>query len=224
MIITLGGRYGSGGKRIAKLLSEDLGYRICDDEIISEAVKNSDINMEEETFRYFDESQGTASLSEIRRLSSIQRSSYLGAVSMLSLDVMPLDRKLGLALNESLNKLADKGNCIMLGRCADYYLAGRDDLLSIFVIDDEENCVARVIEFWPDMSEKEAKKLIKRTNRRREDYYEFFTHQSWGDMDNYSIVLNCARVGSADRAAAYLSAAIRSRTADARLDDASPFK
>ena len=209
MIITLGGRYASGGKRIAKLLSEDLGYRICDDEIISEAVKNSDVDMEEETFRYFDESQGTAPLSEIKRLSSMQRSSYLGAVSMLSMDVMPLDRKLRLALKESLNKLADEGNCIMLGRCADYYLAGRDDLLSFFVIDDEENCIARILDYFPEMSEKDAKKLIKRTDRRREDYYAFFTHRCWGNMENYSMVINCARVGGADRAAAYLSAAIK---------------
>ena len=58
MVITIGGRYGSGGKVIAARAAELLGYRLCTDDIITEAVKNSEFDMAEETFRYFDESQG----------------------------------------------------------------------------------------------------------------------------------------------------------------------
>ena len=98
MVITIGGRYGSGGKRIAEKLSELLGYQLCDDEIIAEAVKHSGVNMREETYRFFDESQGTGSVSELAKLSNIHRSAYLGLVDTLSFDVMPLDRSMELAL------------------------------------------------------------------------------------------------------------------------------
>ena len=209
MVITIGGRYGSGGKRIAEKLSELLGYQLCDDEIIAEAVKHSGVNMREETYRFFDESQGTGSVSELAKLSNIHRSAYLGLVDTLSFDVMPLDRSMELALKEVLTGFADKGNCIMLGRCADHYLAGREDLLSVFVVDEEENCVARIMEHFPELSEREARRLIKKTDKRREDYYAFFTRKSWGGVENYAVTLNCARLGGADKAAEKLAAMIR---------------
>ena len=212
MVITIGGRYGSGGKVIARKLSELLGYRLCNDEIIMEAVKNCEFDMKEETFRYFDESQGKGSTAEIERLSFAQRNNnYMNAVKALSYDVVPLDRAMTEVQGAVLNNLAEGGNCILLGRCADHFLAGRDDVLSVFVQDDDENCIARIMEAFPDLTEKEAKKLIKKTDKRREDYYTFFTSKSWGDMSNYAIVLNCALLGGAESAAEYLAGAIRAK-------------
>ena len=209
MVITIGGGYGSGGKRIAERLSELLGYRLCDDEIISEAVKNSGVNLSEENFKFFDESMGTASVSELQRTSSVQRMSYLGVVNTLSLDVLPMDRGMEEAMKTVLTKLADQGDCILMGRCADHYLAGRADVLSVFVVDEPENCVARIMEHFPQLSEKEARKLIRKTDKRREDYYAFFTRKAWGDVNNYAVTLNCALLGGADAAAKKLAAMIR---------------
>ena len=64
---------------------------------------------------------------------------------------------------------------------------------------------------YPELSEKEARKLIKKTDRRREDYYSFFTHKRWGDASNYSIVVNCELLGGAENAALLLAGAIRAR-------------
>ena len=151
MVITIGGKYGCGGRPISKKLAELLGYRLCDDEIITEAVKNSEFDMKEETFRYYDEGQGKASLAEIEKLSKIQEE--------LSFDVIPLDRAMDEIQGTILNRLADEGNCILLGRCADYYLAGRKDVLSVLVTDDEEQCVRNIMEAYPDLNEKEAGKV-----------------------------------------------------------------
>ena len=210
MVITIGGSYGSGGKAIAQKLSELLGYKLCDDDIIAEAVKDSGVDLTEETFRYFDESLGKAPLSELTRVSAIQKSSYLGVVSTLSLDVTPLDRTMAQAQRTVLKRFADEGDCILKGRCADYYLAGREDVLSVFVIDNEENCLSRIMEYYPELTEKEAKKLIRKTDKRRQDYYAFFTGKRWGDPSNYSLYLNCAMLGGADLAARMLAAAVRS--------------
>ena len=109
-----------------------------------------------------------------------------------------------------LRRFADEGDCILKGRCADYYLAGREDVLSVFVIDNEENCLSRIMEYYPELTEKEAKKLIRKTDKRRQDYYAFFTGKRWGDPSNYSLYLNCAMLGGADLAARMLAAAVRS--------------
>ena len=210
MVITIGGKYGCGGKAVAKKLAELLGYRLCNDEIITEAVKNSEFDMTEETFRYFDESQGKGSLAELEALSGIQRSTnYSNAVKALSYDVVPLDRAMDDIQSSVLKKLADEGNCILLGRCGDHYLAERDDVISVLVTDDEENCIQRVIDAYPELTEKEARKLIKKTDRRREDYYSFFTGKRWAVPENYAITLNCALLGGADKAAELLAGAVK---------------
>lgn len=194
MIITIGGEYGSGGKRIAERAAEILGYKLCDDDIIMEAVKDSGVDMREETYRYFDESQGDAPLNEITKLSSIQKSSYLGMVSTLSMDVLPLDRCMAEAQKTVCSKLADGGNCILLGRCAGHYLSGRKDCVNVFVYDALDNRVKRIMEHF-GVDEKGAKRIIKKTDKRREDYYNFFTGKKWGDVNNYDLVVNCAFLG-----------------------------
>ena len=209
MVITIGGHYGSGGKRIAERLASLLEYRLCDDEIIIEAVKSSGVDMEEETFRYFDESRGSGSIAEMKRQSSVQRMSYLGAISTLSLDVTPLDRSMAQVQEKIIRSLASEGNCILMGRCADYYLRDFPNVLSIFVIDDEESCIARVMEHFPKLDEKEAKRLIRRTDKRRADYYAFFTQKSWGNPSNYDMVLSCSRLGGAELVSEMLAAGIR---------------
>ena len=109
MVITIAGGYGCGGKHIAKKAAEKLGYRFCDDEIVSEAVKDNDLNMPEETFRYYDESTGTAPLSEMTKLGAIQRGGYFSAIDSLVHDVMPLDRGMTALLQDVLNRLAERG-------------------------------------------------------------------------------------------------------------------
>ena len=207
MVITIAGGYGCGGKHIAKLAAEKLGYRFCDDEIVSEAVRDNDLNMPEETFRYYDEGTGTAPLSEMTKLGAIQRGGYFSAIDSLVHDVMPLDRGMTALLQDVLNRLADEGNCVLLGRCANHFLAGRKDLLSVYVMDEEDNCVSRIMESHPGLSEKEARKLIKKTNRRRADYYSFFTGKRFGDMGDFAMVLNCGLLG-VENAAEILRSAV----------------
>ena len=194
MIITIGGEYGSGGKAVAELLAKLLGYRLCDDDIVTEASKDSDVDVVEEAFRYYDESEGEASLEELKKLSRTQGKGYMGMLSSLSLDVLPIDRRIADALEKTLNKLADEGNCILMGRCAGYYLAGRDNCVRVFVTDSEENRLQRIMKFF-DTDEKSARKMIQKTNKRRADYYKFFTGKEWGDKSSYDLTLRCSLLG-----------------------------
>ena len=213
MVITLGGTYGSGGKAIAAALKRILGWRLCDDAIFSEAVQELDTKLTEDTLRYFDESEGKAPLAELMRLSGPLRRPYALAVRSMTYDVLPLDKELDRLQREVITGLASEGDCIFLGRCADHYLADRDDLLSVYTVDTEDNCILRIREAFPQLSQKEAAKLKKKTDKRRGDYYQFFTGKLWGDMNSYSMMMNCSAVGGAEIAAELLAAAALSHEA-----------
>lgn len=193
MIITMGGEYGCGAKEIAKQAAELLGYKLCDDEIIIESVKDSGLDMEAETFAYYDESVGESSVGQIESTSMAQKQGAL-YLQNLAMDVLPLDRQLSQIQVRVLNQLADGDNCIILGRCASHYLRNRDNQVSIFVVDEEETRIRRVMEAH-GLNEKEAFKLIKKTDKRRHDYHSFFTGEQWNDPKNYDFYLNCAQLG-----------------------------
>ena len=195
MIITIGGTFGSGGKGVAEDLSKLLGYKLCDDELVLEVVKDLDIDLKESTFQLFDESSGTASLDTLKTLSSIPgKNSYTALVSALSTDVVPLDRKIAAAQEELINRLADEDNVILMGRCANYYLRKRSNCLRVFCVDLIENRIKRIQEIHK-VTEKEAAKIILNTDKRRRDYFSFFTHQSWGDIEYYDVCVNIAPRG-----------------------------
>jgi cytidylate kinase len=206
MVITLGGTYGSGGKAIAASLKRLLGWRLCDDAVFSEAAKAYDTKLTEDTLRYFDESEGKAPLSELMRLSGPLRKGYALAVRSMTYDVLPLDREMDRLQREVITSLAEDGDCIFMGRCADHYLAGREDLLSVYTVDTEDNCILRIQEAFPQLSRKEALRLKKKTDKRRGDYYQYFTGKAWGDMNSYAMMLNCSAVGGAEIAAELLTA------------------
>lgn len=193
MIITIGGEYGCGGKRIAEKAAELLDYTLCDDQLVLDAVKHSKADLEAEVFRYFDESQGSASARELSMLSSAQANLHI-AVTSLAADTLPLDRRMAQIQNKLFHDLAQQGNCIFLGRCADHYLQDCPDRISIFIIDDPVIRVRRVMEHF-QIDEPSAAKLVRKTDKRRRDYYAFFTGKTWGDMGNYDLVLRCSLLG-----------------------------
>lgn len=200
MIITIGGTFGSGGKGVAEQLSEKIGYKLCDDELVTEVVKDLDVDLEKSTFQLFDESQGTASIEDIKHLSKAQkRTKYNILVSVLSNDVIPLDRRLAETQEQIINRLADEDNVILMGRSANYYLRNRKDCIRVFCVDTLENRIARIARIH-GVSEKEAAKIIDHTDKRRRDYYSFFTGQNWGDLEYYDLSVNIASTSVEDTA------------------------
>jgi cytidylate kinase len=193
MIITIGGEYGCGGKRIAERAAELLGYTCWDDHLVTEAIKDYGVDLEESTFRYFDESQGSGSMKELAQLSKAQLN-YRQLVNTLTADTLPLDQRMVKAQEKLFEELGQKGDCILLGRAADHYLRNYPDRISVFVIDDEEYRVQRIMEHF-DIDEASAKKAIKKTDQRRSDYYAFFTGKKWGDINNYDLILRCNLLG-----------------------------
>ena len=73
-------------------------------------------------------------------------------------------------------------------------------------MDTEDRRILRIQEAFPQLSRKEALRLKKKTDKRRGDYYQYFTGKAWGDMNSYAMMLNCSAVGGAEIAAELLTA------------------
>ena len=92
-----------------------------------------------------------------------------------------------------IKNIAAEGDCIFVGRCADYILRDRDDVLSIFVTADLEDRIKRVAEY-EGISEQSAKDVIEKADKSRAAYYNFYTEKRWGRGSSYDICLNSSKI------------------------------
>ncbi|MBE6799279.1 MAG: cytidylate kinase-like family protein [Ruminococcaceae bacterium] len=180
-VITIGRQYGCGGREIGKALSERLGIPFYDKELIEYASTQSGINAE--VLEQYDE-RATNSL-----LYSLSISSYSYVGTAMNTPQMPLNDQLYISQSDIIKQLADEGPCIILGRCSDYVLRERDDVLNVFLHADIDTRVER-ISAKLGIPKSKAKELIKKTDKRRAAYYNYYTHQKWGDLKNFDLSIN----------------------------------
>ena len=179
-VITIARSYGSGGRKMGRLLAKELGYEYYDREILRIASDESGIS--EELFDQADEKQRLP-------LFRIAREAYTG-------EVIPPDRD-DFISNETLfrdpakiiRELASTRNCVIVGRCANFILRGRDNVLNVFVTAPVVDCVRRVME-TDGLNLEEAEKKIKKIDKRRADYFKYFTGRQWHDAALYDLCLN----------------------------------
>ena len=180
-IITIGRQYGCGGREVGKALSERLGIPFYDKELIDYVSAQSGIN--KEVLEQYDE-RATNSL-----LYSLSISSYSYVGTAMNAPKMPLNDQLYISQSEIIKKLADEGPCIILGRCSDYVLKDRDDVLNVFLHADLDTRVERISNKL-GVPKSKAKELIKKTDKRRASYYNYYTRRKWGDLKNFDLAIN----------------------------------
>lgn len=180
-IITIGRQYGCGGRTICKMLSEELGIPFYDKELIDYAANKSGISPE--ILEQYDE-RATNSL-----LYSLSISSYSYVGSAINTHHIPLNDQLYISQSEVIKQLSEKGPCIILGRCADYVLKDRDDVLNVFIHCDFDIRVERIMELY-GMPKSKAADLIKKTDKRRASYYSYYTRRKWGELENFDLSIN----------------------------------
>lgn len=179
MIITIGRQHGSNGHLIAQKLSEYLSIPCYDKEIIDEAVANSGFC--KEIYDTYDEKKVSPF--------SLAAPHYANFGSGMNLNMQVATSQF-----EAIKALAEKGDCIFVGRCADYTLRARPDLVKVFIHADYAYRVRTIME-RKSLTPEQAKKLIKEVDRDRSSYYRYYTDQNWGDPDNYEISIDSGRVG-----------------------------
>ena len=107
---------------------------------------------------------------------------------------MPLDHKVFLAQFDAIKELADTEPCVIVGRCADYALSEYPNVINIFIRADLENRIARVMERH-DLNHNKAKELISKTDKKRANYYNYYSNKKWGDGATYDLCVNTGKVG-----------------------------
>jgi len=185
-VITIARGYASGGRTIGKMLAQDLGINFYDRELLRLASDDSGIN--EELFAKADE-QLKKSL-----LFKVARKVYKG-------ELIPPDRE-DFISNENLfnyqakiiRELAEQESCVIVGRAADYILKDYDNVVKVFVHAPLEDCVNTLMEMFGG-TRKEIIKKIESIDKRRAEYYKYYTGRDWQDAKNYDLCLNSSKLG-----------------------------
>ena len=95
---------------------------------------------------------------------------------------------------ELVKELANQESCVMIGRCADFILKDRDDVLKVFIYSDMKDKVKRATEIY-GFDKIKAEKEIKRIDKLRSNHYKHYTEKEWKDHSNYDICINSDKVG-----------------------------
>lgn len=183
-IITIGRELGSGGKLIGESLSRKLNIPCYDKELIQLASSESGLGKE-----FFEKADEQVTPGFLGKLFS-PRSGY---VSTDSRNYLTSDSLFQIQSNV-IQELAAKGSCIFVGRCADYILRDFPHLLSLFITADQPDRIQRIRE-TSSVSAKEAERMIEQIDRKRSQYYNFFTNKTWGMANSYDLCLNSSLLG-----------------------------
>ncbi len=185
-IITIGRQFGSGGRYVGRLLAEKLGIPFYDKELLSEAAKQSGIC--EEIFEEHDEKPTRSLLFSL--VTGMQHHMGTGNFYM----DMPLNHRIFLAQFDAIRKLAEEGSCVIVGRCADYVLRENPDTVSIFVKADMHSKIQRAVTYYGVEKDK-AEDRIRKADKQRASYYNYYATATWGDVDNYDLVVDTGALG-----------------------------
>lgn len=185
LTVCIARQFGSGGREVGQSLAQKLGIAFYDKELIKAAAEKS--GMVEEIVEKNDEKAVSgifsAPIAETGKMASF--ADYMAFT--------PNDN-IQHAVAEVIREAAEKGPCVIIGRCSDYILRGRPKTLSVFVHAPLETRIQRISRLH-NLPEDEARQLIRKTDRSRANYYSFYTDRSWGDITNYNICIDTAKFG-----------------------------
>jgi cytidylate kinase len=175
-IITLGREYCTGGRYIAQDVADALGIKFYDKELITMAAKDSGLSEE------------AVAASEKQHTHSLLYSLYTMG------NDLPLGDQVFILQSRIIKQLAEEGSCVILGRCGDYVLRERTDVLRVFVYAPVEfrREYAKTNPVVKGTTEKEIRDEIEKTDKRRAAYYNYYTQNRWGDAHNYDLAVNAA--------------------------------
>lgn len=179
-IITIGREFGSGGRELGRRLAEELNIEYYDREILTQIAKHT--SLAEEYIQNVVERQPHSLLPITigRSFAYVEDYAFKQAQAVYQ------------AQSKIICELAEKSDCVIIGRCADYILRDQKPL-RIFVYADLESRIARCMDRrgeGENQTEKEMKKQIQAMDKNRARYYEFYTGTKWGDKINYDLCIN----------------------------------
>lgn len=174
IVITVSREYGSGGRYVGRLVADILGIKFYDKDIITKLAEETGLTEE-----YIENNE------ESKELLDALNNGYSG---------VPNADELFIKESELIKKLAEEDSCVIIGRCADFVLKEKENVLKIFIYSDMEGKIARAKEYYGLDTEK-AKKEIKRINKLRANHYKYYTDRVWDEHLNYDLSINSDCLG-----------------------------
>lgn len=174
IVITVSREYGSGGRYVGRLVADILGIKFYDKDIITKLAEETGLTEE-----YIENNE------ESKELLDALNNGY---------STMPNADELFIKESELIKKLAEDDSCVIIGRCADFVLKDKENVLKIFIYSDMEGKIARAKEYYGLDTEK-AKKEIKRINKLRANHYKYYTDRVWDEHLNYDLSINSDCLG-----------------------------
>ena len=178
-VITITREYGSGGRIIGEKLSSLLGAQFYDNKLLEIAARESGIHADH--FRENDE----------RRTNSF--------LYMLSTTYgqggVPFDDSLFFAQLNAIQKIASESSCVIIGRCADYALRDFENVINVFISAPLEDRIKRAVSDY-GIAEKHAEEYVKRIDKQRISYYNYYTDKRWGSPQNYQLCVDSSALGT----------------------------
>ncbi|MCX4303156.1 MAG: MATE family efflux transporter [Clostridia bacterium] len=175
VVITISRQYGSGGRYVGRLIADKLGIKLYDKDFI--------IKLAEET-----------GLSEEYIEKNEQKRDTLAALNNGYYNGLDNSDELFVKEAELIKEVADKESCVIIGRCADFILKDKENVIKVFIYGTMENRIKRATEIYGFNKDK-AQKEIKRIDKLRANHYKFYTNREWDDYSNYDLTINSDYLG-----------------------------
>ena len=180
LIITISREFGSGGRKIGEEVAKKLGINYYDKAIIDKAAQSSGLSPE-----FIEKEEQTFSNSILFNLATSGGQFGVSGTSLVD--------KIYVSESKAIKDFADKGPCVIVGRCADYVLRDKK-CFNVFVYADDTFKMKRIVNDY-GFDDKQVSKLIKTRDKTRARHYNYYCDRLWGDRKNYHLLINSAAYG-----------------------------
>ncbi len=183
-VITVSRQFGSGGRSIAKMIADELGYDYYDCDLTNMVAEETGFDP-----TYIADAGEYAPGRSILSYALSSSSPHGTCQHMNAADYLWSTQ------SRIITELAEKGNCVIVGRCADYILRNRDDCLNVFIHANDDYRAKRIVELY-GVRDKSPRKRLEEKDAKRRTNYKYFTGREWGKTENYHISLDSSTLGS----------------------------
>jgi cytidylate kinase len=183
--ITIGRQLGSGGREIGQKIATSLHISVYDKELLQIASRESGLG--KEFFEEMDEKKSHSLIGGLLNMNSpfsdeFYLNYYLSNETLFKIQ------------SDVIRNLAQKESCLFLGRCADYVLKDYPRCLNIFISADLEDRIRRTAALH-QVSEAKAREIVIKTDKKRAEYYRFYSNKTWGAAESYHLCINSSVLG-----------------------------
>lgn len=186
IVIAIARQNGSGGREVGKRLAEELGISFYDKELIQLTAQKSGIQE-----KICEEAEETATNS---LLYTIALGGNIWGGNNLLEHELPITDRIFIAQAGIIKRIAQEESAVIVGRCADDILRNSPNCIKVFIYADLQYRMQR-IETLHGVNEEKAIREIRRMDKKRANYYNYFTDKKWGQVENYTLAINTAEVG-----------------------------